>query len=95
MKPLTIITGVLLGSSGAITLGLAVVMLIFLFSGLDQPRIKDEFSPLAGSVTLFAILTAVSAVSFVGVLRERAWRWWAQGAMWLLAIGIGRYYWPS
>lgn len=95
MKPLTIITGVVLGSAGAITVGLAVVMLIFVLSGLDQPRIRDEFSPLAGSVALFALLTAVSAGSFVGLVREQRWRWWLQAAMWALLLGIGVYYWPA
>lgn len=95
MKPLTIITGVVLGSAAAITLGLAVVMLIFVLSGLDQPRIRDEFSPLAGSVALFALLTAISAGSFVGLVKQRHWRWWAQAAMWALLVGIGVYYWPS
>ena len=95
MKPLTIITGVILGSAASITLGLAVVMLIFLLNGLDQPRIRDEFSPLTGSIGLFALLTAISAASFVALLRNRAWRWWAQAGMWLLLLAIGLYYWPS
>ncbi len=94
MKPLTIITGVVLGSAAAITLGLAVVMLIFVFSGLDQPRIRDEFSPLAGSVALFALLTAISAGSFVGLVKATPWRWWAQAAMWALLVAVGVYYWP-
>ena len=95
MKPLTIITGVVLGSAAAITLGLAVVMLIFVLNGLDQPRIRDEFSPLTGSVGLFALLTAISAASFVGLLQDRRWRWWAQASMWLTLLAIGAYYWPS
>lgn len=95
MKPLTIITGVVLGSAASITLGLAVVILIFVITGLDQPRIRDEFPPLVSSVALFAILTAVSAASFVSLVRDRNWRWWAQAAMWALVGAIGVYYWPS
>ena len=95
MKPLTIITGVVLGSAASITLGLAVVMLIFVLSGLDQPRIRDEFSPLAGSVALFGLLTTISAASFVGLVKMRPWRWWAQGGMWACALAIGIYYWPA
>lgn len=95
MKPLTIITGVVLGSAAAITVGLAVVMLIFVLSGLDQPRIRDEFSPLAGSVALFALLTAISAGSFVGLVKLSRWRWWAQAAMWATLLAVGVYYWPS
>lgn len=95
MKPLTIITGFVLGSAAAITLGLAVVILIFVLSGLDQPRIRDEFPPLVGGVALFAILTVASAASFVSLVRQRRWRWWAQAAMWSLLLAIGVYYWPS
>ena len=95
MKPLTIITGVVLGSAASITLGLAVVILIFVLSGLDQPRIRDEFPPLVSSVALFALLTAVSAASFVALARQKAWRWWAQLTMWALLGAIGVYYWPS
>lgn len=95
MRPLTIITGVVLGSSASITLGLIVVMLIFVLSGLDQPRIADEFDPLAASVAMFAILTAFSGASFIAEVKERAWRWYAQLAMWATLIAIGLYYWPA
>lgn len=95
MRPLTIITGVVLGSSASITLGLAVVMLIFFLSGLDEPRIQEEFEPLLGSVGLFAILTVLSAASFIALLKERSWRWYAQIAMWVALILIARSYWPD
>ena len=95
MKPLTIITGVVLGSAASITLGLAVVILIFVLSGLDQPRIRDEFPPLVSSVALFALLTVVSAASFVSIAKHKPWRWWAQAAMWALLVAIGVYYWPT
>ena len=95
MKPLTIITGIVLGSSGAVAVGLLVVMLIFVLTGLDQPRISDEFGPLASSVGMFSVLTVISALSFVGLLRDRAWRWYAQVAMWATVLVIGYSYWPS
>ena len=95
MKPLTIITGVVLGSAASITLGLAVVILIFVLSGLDQPRIRDEFPPLVSSVALFALLTVVSAASFVALVKHQRWRWWAQALMWALLVAIGLYYWPA
>jgi uncharacterized membrane protein len=95
MRPLTIITGIVLGSSASITLGLIVVMLIFVLTGLDQPRISDEFEPLASSVAMFAVLTAFSAASFIGEVKAQAWRWYAQAAMWLTVLAIGTYYWPD
>ena len=36
LRPLTIITGIVLGSAASITLGLAVVIIIFWFTGLDE-----------------------------------------------------------
>ncbi|MFK8053287.1 MAG: hypothetical protein AB8F65_09970 [Woeseiaceae bacterium] len=91
---MTIITGVVLGSAASITLGLAVVIVIFYFTGLDEPRVADEFEPLAGSVGLFAILTAISATSFIGLLKEKAWRWLSQAAMWACLLLVAGYYWP-
>jgi hypothetical protein len=38
-------------------------------------------------------LTAVAMVSFIGQARERPWRRWAQGAMWLALAGLAGLYW--
>ncbi|MEN7344107.1 MAG: hypothetical protein AAAFM81_14240 [Pseudomonadota bacterium] len=94
MRPLTIITGVVLGSALSITLGLAVVIVIFYFTGFEQPRIADETEPLAQSVALFFVLTVVSAASFIGLVKERVWRWFAQALMWLGVVAIAAFYWP-
>ncbi len=95
MRPLTIITGIVMGSSVAISLGLLVVTVLFLFTGLDEPRIKDEFPALAGSVGWFILLTIVSATSFAALLRDHRWRWQAQVAMWLTLALVASRYWPA
>lgn len=84
-----------MGSAVSITLGLAVVIIIFYFTGLDEPRIRDEFAPVLGSLGWFSVLTVVSATSFIGTLRERVWRWPAQALMWSCVGLIGWRFWPG
>lgn len=94
MQPLTIITGIVLGSAASISLGLAVVMLIFLVLGDDYPRLAAEFDPLVGSLGLFLAMTAVSAASFYAQLKRLWWRWPAQALMWADVLFTGWFYWP-
>ncbi len=95
MQPLTIITGIVLGSAASISLGLAVVMLIFLILGDDYPRLATEFRPLADSLGLFLVLTVIAAGSFWALLKKRWWRWPAQALMWCGVLLAGAYYWPD
>ena len=94
MRPLTVIAGIILGSSLSITVSLAVVSLIFLILADDYPRLQNEFAPLKSSVLLFFFLTAISAWSFWSALKDRREKWLAQGAMWLGITIVGFYYWP-
>ncbi len=95
MHPLAVITGILLGTAVAITLGLAVVVLLFFILAGEYPRLTSELMPLLESTALFVVMTVVSAFSFIGVLRRRPWRWYAQTAMWLGVLLIALYYWPD
>jgi len=95
MRPLTVISGIILGSSLSITVSLAVVSLIFWILADDYPRLHDEFSPLAASVLLFLALTMVSAWSFLATLRNRQEKWLAQVLMWFGIVLVGFYYWPQ
>jgi hypothetical protein len=95
MQPLTIITGIVLGSAASISLGLAVVMLIFLILGDEYPRLAAEFRPLIGSLGLFIALTVISAGSFWAQLNKSRWRWPAQILMWCAVFVAGAYYWPE
>ena len=82
MRPLTVITGILLGSSLAITVSLAAVLVVFLILGDDYPRIQHEFDSLVSSIFIFFGMTTISALSFHALLINHALRFWAQAVMW-------------
>ena len=94
MRPLSVVTLIVLGSSFAITFSLAAVVLVVLLLGTDHPRLASEFEPLLKSLGLFLGMTAVAAASFYSLAKEMAARYWLQAALWLSLFGIGYYYWP-
>lgn len=94
MRPLTVITGIMLGSSLSIAFSLAAVLIIFSVLGDDYPRLDHEFGPLLASFSIFTVMTAISAVSFYALVKHHAGRWVAQAVMWLGFIVTGYYYWP-
>lgn len=94
MRPLAIIVGIVLGSCVAITLGLAVVLLIYVVLGTDEPALRRELSPLGIALALFSVLTAVSALSFYGLLTDKRWRYLPCTALLVCLSLTGFYYWP-
>lgn len=94
MRPLTVITGILLGSCTAITVSLGAVLVIFLVLGDEHPRLRAEFPGLIDSLLIFSAMTFISALSFYSLLIRHAWRGLAQAAMWLGLAATGFYYWP-
>ena len=68
MRPLTMITGILLGSCLAISVSLALVLIVFLVLGDDYPRLQHEFRPLLMSLVIFLVMTIISAGSFYSLL---------------------------
>jgi len=94
MRPLTVITAIVLGSSVSITVSLAAVLLMFLVLGDDYPRLAWEFRGVVVSFALFLGMTVVAAVSFWTLVRQHAARHAAQAAMWLAVAGVGYFYWP-
>ena len=94
MRPLTMITGILLGSCAAITVSLALVLIVFLLLGDEQPRLQHEFRPLLTSMLIFLGMTAISATSFYSLLVGHRARFLALGLMWLGWLGTAWYYWP-
>lgn len=94
MRPLTVITGILLGSCLAITVSLAAVLVVFLILGDDYPRVQYEFDSLVSSVSIFFTMTVISAGSFYALLINHWWRFWGQGLMWAGVAATTWYYLP-
>jgi hypothetical protein len=94
MHPLTVISGVILGSCLSIAVSLTVVSIIFLILGGKYPQLQHEFEPLLKSVLLFISMTAISGWSFWTLVKNRREKWLGQAAMWLGLAGIAFYYWP-
>jgi len=94
MRPLTVLNAIIFGSAAAITFGLTAVIVIYLFLKGKHPELASEFVPLLRSSAQFALLSAVSGLSLLAMLKTLRWRWIAQTAMWFTAVGIGLLYWP-
>ena len=95
MRPLGFLTGVVLGSAASIALVLVMVAIVFAFTAHGQPAIGEEYEGLLASAGLFGILAAAAAAAFVGLQRERHWRWLEQRARWHVLAAIDWYYWPA
>lgn len=94
MRPMTMLNGILLGTAGAIAVGTAVTLVIVTVLAGESTRLQGEWRPLLLTTVLFVGLTAVCAAAFVGHLRERSWRWFAQLGV-LVAIGaLVAFFWP-
>ena len=94
MRPLTAITLIVLGSCFAIMVSLGAVIIVVLVLGEEYPRLQREFDPLLTSFGIFVGMTAISAGSFYGLLKNHAVRYWEQAAMWASLFLIGWFYWP-
>jgi hypothetical protein len=94
MHPLTVVTGVLLGSSLSIMLSLSAVMVIYLILGDEYPRLAYEFKALIESTLIFLGLTTISGLSFYSLLKRLRSRWWLQLALWASIGTTSYYYWP-
>ena len=93
MRPLTVLTGIVLGSAAATTFGLGATLIVFLVLSGETPQFRDELPLLAGYLAIFVGLTAMAAISFIGLARNRPWRHWAQAAMWGSLAGLIALYW--
>lgn len=94
MRPLTVITGILLGSCLSIAFSLAAVLLIFTILGAEHPRLSREFGSLLASLSIFTLMTAVCGASFYALIRNHALRWYTQALMWAGLVAVGFWYWP-
>ncbi len=85
MQPLTFVTGIILGSCGSILVVLALTVLIqlLLLSLGDLEPSRVELPGLVRLLVVFVAMTAVSAASFVAMVKRLPWRWYGQAALWL------------
>ena len=95
MRPLAAVTLIILGSSFAIMVSLSAVIIIVLILGDEYPRLQREFEPLLSSLAIFVGMTAISGLSFYGIIKNHAARYWGQAAMWGGLLLTGLYYWPD
>jgi hypothetical protein len=95
MSPLAVFTGIIMGSAFTIALGLAMVLVVFLVLSGEHPRLAAEYGSLLRSFGLFFLLALSAACAFLGQIRSRPWRWYAQVATWVTIAGIALYYWPD
>ena len=77
MRPFTVLIGIVLGTAASFTFGLSTVLIVFLVLGPQHPELPRELPRVAGSLATFAVLTAASAGSFLGLVKARPWRRWA------------------
>jgi hypothetical protein len=94
MRPLTVITGILLGSCLSITVSLAAVLIVFLLLADDYPRLQGEFHPLSISALIFLGMTVISALSFYSLLIDYKYRHFGQAIMWLSFLAMAWFFWP-
>lgn len=94
MRPLTVITGIVLGSSASIAISLGAVLVMFLVLRDDYPRLNSEFGAMLKSLGVFTAMTAISAMSFYSLLIHHRWRSAAQFLLWSGVLYTGFYYWP-
>lgn len=94
MRPLTMITGIVLGSCLAISVSLAMVLIVFLVLGDEYPRLQNEFRALLTSMVIFLGMTIISAGSFYSLIINHRGRFWMQGLMWLGLAATTWYYSP-
>jgi hypothetical protein len=92
VRPLTVLTGIVLGSAAATTFGLAATLIVFVVLVDEHPRFRAELPQLAAYLGVFVFLTALAGLGFVGLARQRPWRGWAQAALWLVLAGLVALY---
>ena len=94
MRPFTVLIGIVLGSAASITFGLGAVLIVFCVLAGEHPDLKHEMPQLLGSWVAFGVLTAASAGSFLGQIKERPWRLWAHLATAVCLGLVVLLYWP-
>ena len=94
-RPFTVLMGIVLGTVFSIAFGLSIVCLIFWILQDEEPRLAAEVDSLLISTTIFIGLSIAAGLSFIGSLKQTAWRYLPIASLWLGLLLTGRYYWPQ
>jgi len=92
MRPSAVALGFVLGSAAAIAFSLIGTVVVFLLLGPKYPELKAELPALLTSAGLFALLTAIAAISFYGQIKGRAWRLAAIVVLSVVLIAVAGYH---
>jgi hypothetical protein len=95
MSPLTVLLGIIMGSTVAIAVALAMTGIVFLLIPEYGARLSSERAPLLLGLLVAWGLSALGAAAFLGELRLRRWRRWPQGALALALCALAWHYWPA
>ena len=95
MRPLTVLTGIILGSAAATSFGLAATLVVFLVLADEHPQFRNELPLLAVYLAVFAGLTALAGASFIGLAKNRPWWRWAQAGLWVTLSLLAAVYWQT
>ncbi|MET0280482.1 MAG: hypothetical protein ABW278_05075 [Steroidobacteraceae bacterium] len=79
----------------ALFTGLVMTLVVFLLMPEYHERLAGEFVPLYQAIGWATLLVLVSAAAFLGQLKGRPWRLWAQAGLVAAVLGVGWNYWPS
>ena len=71
-----------------------MTLLIVSILAADSDRLQGEWRPLLVTTVVFIVLTAICAAAFVGHLRARPWRWYAQLAVIFAVSAVIALFWP-
>jgi hypothetical protein len=95
MRPLTVLLGIVMGSTVSLAVGLLLTWIVILFLPQNEARFAPEHAPLLKAMVVFTLFAAAASASFYGDLRSRRWRFGAYGAtLAMLALSIWLY-WPT
>jgi hypothetical protein len=92
MRPFTVLIGIVLGSAASITFGLGTTLIVL--AVVADPNHAREIPQLILSLLAFGVLTAASAGSFLGQIKERPWRRWAHLATAVCLGAVIFLHWP-
>ena len=93
MKFLTIFNASLSALCLTMAVVQGVVCLLYAFAVQEAPRLRDDLPLLLGSTLIFLIMGLLFLAGFIGLWRQRRWRWPMQGliALSLAPAGLALY----